>query len=91
MGGRFSQFIVFCLLLLRRPVQGDAVLLSNGGQLLQELGVQDDGEDSALGLRGYGGTRGQDNERRQRQGVLHGAIGKRRIQDDVAALRLEAL
>lgn len=79
------------LLLLRITVQGNAVLLSQGSQLLQELSVQDNGKDSALGLRGNSRTGGQDTERRQRQSVLHRAIGKRWIQDDVTALRLEAL
>lgn len=78
-------------LLLRITVQGNAVLLGQGSQLLQELGVQDNGEDSALGLRGNSRTGGQDTERRQRQSVLHRAIGKRWIQDDVTAPRLEAL
>lgn len=72
-------------------VRCDAVLLGDGGQLFQELGVQDDGEHSALGLWGNGRAGGQDGERRQSQSVPHKAVGKRRVQDDVAALRLEAL
>lgn len=78
-------------LLLRGAVWGDAVLLSDGGQLLQELCEQDDGEHSALGLWGNGRAGRQDGEGRQSEGVLHGAVRKRRVQDDVAARRLEAL
>lgn len=90
LGGRFFYRGLHSLL-RRITVQGNAVLLGQGSQLLQELGVQDNGEDSALGLRGNSRTGGQDTERRQRQSVLHRAIGKRWIQDDVTALRLEAL
>lgn len=78
-------------LLLCRTVQCDAVLLGDGGQLLQELGVQDDGKHSALGLRWNRRARRQEAKRRQSQSVPHRAIRKRRVQDDVAALRLEAL
>lgn len=78
-------------LLLGRTVQCDAVLLSDGGQLFQELGEQDDGEHSALGLWGNRRARRQDTERRQSQSVPHRAIRKRWVQDDVAALRLQAL
>jgi len=67
------------------------VLLGDGCQLLQELGEQDDGEHSALGWRRNCRTGWQDTERRQRQSVLHGAVGKRWIQDEVPTLRLEAL
>lgn len=79
------------LLLLRGAVRGDAVLLSDGGQLLQELCEQDDGEHSALGLWGDGRAGRQDGEGRQSESVPHGAVRKRRVQDDVAARRLEAL
>lgn len=79
------------LLLLHSAVHRDAVLLGNGGQLLEELGVQGDGKHAALGLWGNGGARRQDAKRRQRQSVLHRAIRKGRVEDDVAALRLEAL
>lgn len=77
--------------LLWTAVRRHAVLLSDGRQLLQELGKQDDGEHSALGLRGDGGAGRQDTEGGQRQGVPHRAVGSRRIQDDVSALRLERL
>lgn len=72
-------------------LRSDAVLLGEGGQLLQELGEQDDGEHSARGLGGDLGAWGQDAERRQRQGVLHETVGPRRVQDDVPATRLQGL
>lgn len=63
-------------LLLDRTVQRDAVLLCNGGQLLQEFGIQDDGKHSALGLRWDGRAGWQDTEGRQSQCVPQRAIGK---------------
>lgn len=72
-------------------VRRDTVLLCDGRQLLQELGVKDDGEHSTLSLRGDGRAGRQDAERGQSQGVLHRAVRTRRVQDDVATLRLEAL
>lgn len=78
-------------LLLSAAVQSHTVLLRDGCQLLQELGKQDDGKHSAFGLRGNGWAGGQDAQRRQRQSVPQGAVGKGRVQDEVPSLRVEAL
>lgn len=77
--------------LLGGAVRRDAVLLRDGGQLFQELGVENDGKHSAFGFLGDGRAGREDAERRQRQRAPQGVAGERRVQDEVATLGLQTL
>lgn len=77
--------------LLSGAVQRDAVLLRDGSQLFQEFRIQNDSKHTAFGFLGDGRAGRKGTERRQRQRVLQGAIGERRVKDDVAMAILQTL